>query len=169
MAKSFKSWVDNLLLSVRRAFNGQEAMATINTHHRALIGVFASEEEAIRAQSALVRNGIHPNAVAISIDLTRDGIAAEAPGQAYENQGGTQDLWQLLRRGVDVDPDTEEARVLADVERGSVVLTVDRLAASERAAVLFTLKEYKALAIRGVHPSATLSGCSTSSSPTQSS
>jgi hypothetical protein len=125
-------------------------MTTTSTHHRALIAVFASEEEAIRARSALVGNGIDPNDVAISIDLTRDGIAAEAPGQAYENQGGAQDLGQLLKCGVDIDPDTEEARVLADVERGSVVLTVDPLARSKRAVVVYILKEHSAVAIRGV-------------------
>ena len=73
-------------------------MTTISTHHRALIAVFASEGEAMRAHSALLRSGIDPKDVAISADLTRDGIAAEAPGQAYENQGSAQDLWQLFTR-----------------------------------------------------------------------
>jgi hypothetical protein len=125
-------------------------MTTISTHHRALIAVFSSEEEAVLALFALVANGIDPNDVAISIDLTRDGIAAEAPGQAYENQGGARDLWQLFKFGLDVDPDTEQARVLADVERGSVVLTVDPLARSKRAVIVYILKEHRAVAVRGI-------------------
>ena len=125
-------------------------MTTISTHHRALIAVFASEGEAMRAHSALLGSGIDPKDVAISADLTRDGIAAEAPGQAYENQGSAQDLWQLFKCGGDVDRDTEEARVLADVERGSVVLTVHPLARSKRAVVVHMLKEHRAVAIRGV-------------------
>jgi hypothetical protein len=125
-------------------------MTTISTHCRALIAVFGSEEEAIRAHSALVGNGIDPNDVAISIDLTRDGIAAEAPGQAYENQGEPHNLWQLFKSAADVDPDGEAARVIADVERGSVVLTLDPLRPSKRAIVGHILKERRPVAIRGV-------------------
>ena len=134
-----------------------EAMTTIGTHYRALIAVFASEEQAIRAQCALVGNDIDPNDVAISVDLTRDAIAAEAPGQAYENQGSGQDLWQLFKCGVDFDPDTEDARFLADVERGSVVLTVDPLLRSKRSIVVYVLKEQRAVAIRGVRRRRTIS------------
>jgi len=125
-------------------------MTTISKHHRVLIAVFTLEEEAIRAHSALMVNGIDPNDVAISIDLTRDGIAAEAPGQAYENHGGAQRLWQLFTGGVDVDADAQDAHFLADVQRGSVVLTVDPLARSKRAVVIYILKEHGAVAIRGL-------------------
>jgi hypothetical protein len=129
---------------------GKKQMTTISTHHRALIAVFASGEEAIRAHSALLGSGIDLSDVAISADLTSDGIAAEAPGQAYENQGTAQNLWQLMKDGADINRDTEEARLLADVERGSVVLTVDPLRDSKRALVLSVLAEQSPVAIRGV-------------------
>lgn len=144
-------------------------MATIRAHYRSLFAVFASEEEAMRARSALLENAVDPNDIAISIDLTRDGIAAEAPGQAYENQGGAQSLWQLFKHGVDVDPDKEEARVLADIERGTVVLTVDPVPRSKGAIVVYILKEHGAVAMRELRLRPASSRLRKSSSPTQSS
>jgi hypothetical protein len=116
-----------------------------------LIAVFASEAEAIRAKAALVRAGIDENSLAISTDLTRDGIAAEAPGQAYENQGSmpAAGLRRLLKSGfkTDVDADSAEARVIAAVERGSVVLTAGPLRHSDVGAVAGILKKHSAVAI----------------------
>ena len=124
-------------------------MTTIRMRHRALTAVFASPDEASRAHSALLGNGIDRREVAISIDFTRDGVAAEAPGKTYVNHGDTTHLWRLFKWGIDFGADAEEARVLADVQRGSVVLTVDPLARSNRAVVMGVLKEHRALAIWG--------------------
>jgi hypothetical protein len=122
-------------------------MQTTSARHCALIAVFTSEDQATRAYAALVSKGIDTNHVAISIDLTRDGIAAEAPGQAYANQGDAQSLWQLFKG--DPDEDAEEARTLTDVERGSVVVTVGPVPRSKRELIVCVLKEHRPIVIRG--------------------
>jgi hypothetical protein len=52
-----------------------------------VVGVFGSIATAERAKSALLRAGVGEH-VAMSRPLTEDGIAAEVPGQLYENQPG---------------------------------------------------------------------------------
>src|SRR6476620_7204528 len=95
-------------------------------HNHSVIAVFSSQAEAVNAHHGLVIGGVREDRIAISADLTSDGIAAEAPGQAYENQGPEPGLRSLIESAFtsDVDTDTAQARLLADVERGSVVLTV---------------------------------------------
>ena len=44
------------------------------------------------ARAALLRAGVPENRITVSAGLTEDGIAAEAPGQSYENQPG-QPAW----------------------------------------------------------------------------
>ena len=56
-------------------------------HNHSVIAVFSSHAEAVNAQHGLVIGGVHEDRIAISVDLTSDGIAAEAPGQAYEIRG----------------------------------------------------------------------------------
>jgi hypothetical protein len=119
--------------------------------HR-VIAVFASEAEALRARAALMTAGMDESAVAMSADLTSDAIAAEAPGQAYENQG-TERGGGLLRSiktafTSGADTDTAEARLIADVQRGSVVLTVGPLSEDEVERVTAILKRYRPVAIR---------------------
>ena len=53
-----------------------------------VIGVFASSGAAERARNVLLRAGVPENRIALSSGLTDDGIAAEAPGQSFENQPG---------------------------------------------------------------------------------
>ena len=53
---------------------------------RTIIGVFDSTASAERACSALLRAGIPDERISVSVHLTEDGIAAEAPGQSYERQ-----------------------------------------------------------------------------------
>jgi hypothetical protein len=53
-----------------------------------VIGVFASPAAAEDARGALLRAGVPESRIALSAGLTEDGIAAEAPGQSYENQPG---------------------------------------------------------------------------------
>lgn len=127
----------------------QDSMTTISMRHHALTAVFASSDEASRAHSALLEKGIDPREVATSIDFTQDGVAAEAPGQAYANQGDAPHSWRLFKWGIDFGVDADEARILGAVQRGSVVLTVDPVARSNRAIVMCILKEHRALAIWG--------------------
>jgi hypothetical protein len=53
-----------------------------------VVGVFASPAAAEQARGALLDGGLSGVRVALSVLLTDDGIAAEAPGQLYENQPG---------------------------------------------------------------------------------
>ena len=45
-------------------------------------------EDAGRAETALVRAGVPRSRLCLSRSMTEDGVAAEAPGQSYENQTG---------------------------------------------------------------------------------
>lgn len=56
-----------------------------------VIGIYSSIARARLAQEALIAEGMPEDRVAISIDLTEDGIAAEAPGQPYVNQPADRD------------------------------------------------------------------------------
>jgi hypothetical protein len=100
-----------------------------------IIAVFSTQEDALRAQAALVRCGIDPQAIGMSTDFTSDPIAAEAPGEAYEHQGtpGLSGLKAALKSGrlAAEDSDTREAKRIATVERGSVALTVGPLTSRE--------------------------------------
>lgn len=53
-----------------------------------VVGIFGSMESAQRAREALLAHGIDEVSVTLSIDLTADGVAAESPGQSFENQPG---------------------------------------------------------------------------------
>src|SRR5688572_7423945 len=117
-----------------------------------IIAVFASESEATQARSALLSNGFSESQLTISANFTGDGIAAEAPGQAYENQPtkkGT-GLRRLFKTGFasGVDEDTADARRMADVQRGTVVLSVGPIPRAECERAVVTLKLYRPVAIR---------------------
>jgi hypothetical protein len=62
-----------------------------------LTGIFGTREAAERARDALLGEGIARERIAISVPETGDGIAAEAPGQSYENQPGEGE--EAARRG----------------------------------------------------------------------
>ena len=115
-----------------------------------LIAVFAGESEAAAARQALIDSGVSLSDIAMSTNLTSDGIAAEAPGQAYENQvdvtGGG--LARMVKSAFTTakDSDTADAQRMADVQRGSVVLTVTSPA--DVAAVTAILRRSGAVAIR---------------------
>ena len=51
-------------------------------------GIFDSIGAARAAQAALVDAGVTKDRIVLSADLAEDAIAAEAPGQSYENQPG---------------------------------------------------------------------------------
>lgn len=51
-----------------------------------VVGIFGSLSAAESARAALLEAGIARHRIAVSANLTDDAIAAEAPGQSYENQ-----------------------------------------------------------------------------------
>ncbi len=51
-----------------------------------MIAVFRSSDAAHAARGALLDAGFDAADVTLSMDFTHDAVAAEAPGQAYENQ-----------------------------------------------------------------------------------
>ncbi|HEX6632339.1 MAG TPA: hypothetical protein VF038_00125 [Usitatibacter sp.] len=53
-----------------------------------LTGIFDTVSAAERARDALVAEGIARERITLSASQTSDGIAAEAPGETYENQAG---------------------------------------------------------------------------------
>ena len=55
---------------------------------KTVVGVFASAAAAEEARAALARVGVPESRMALSAGLTEDAIAAEVPGQSYENQPG---------------------------------------------------------------------------------
>ena len=55
---------------------------------KTVVAVFDSRPAAELAKATLLRAGVPENRIAVSAGLTDDGIAAEVPGQAYENQPG---------------------------------------------------------------------------------
>lgn len=50
------------------------------------VAIFASRAAAEKAKTRLLAAGVPPERIAMSATLTRDAIAAEAPGEPYENQ-----------------------------------------------------------------------------------
>ncbi len=55
---------------------------------KTVVAVFDSRPAAEIAKATLLRAGVPESRIAVSAGLTDDGIAAEVPGQAYENQPG---------------------------------------------------------------------------------
>jgi hypothetical protein len=78
-------------------------------------GVFDTEESAGRARLRLLDAGIAEEDISTSVPTTADPIAAEYPGQSYENQPG-QDSSTLAR---------EQARQNEAVRSGMILLTVE--------------------------------------------
>ena len=91
--------------------------------------VFSSAEEAVAARRSLVDAGYADASIEVTADLTSDGVAAEAPGQAYENQqtvpGAGLLAWLRSSFTSITDDDTADAQRLADIQRGAAVLTIE--------------------------------------------
>lgn len=84
-----------------------------------MVGVFASVGAAERAKAALVDYGVQNSRIAISINLTEDAIAAEAPGQSYENQPSA-------------TADVAQSRYNEAVRTGGCILSVHSASSDER-------------------------------------
>jgi hypothetical protein len=85
-------------------------MGTIGA--KTVVAVFDSRPAAEGAKATLLRAGVPESRIAVSAGLTDDGIAAEVPGQAYENQPG-----QPARQA-------EAARFSEAVRSGACVVSV---------------------------------------------
>ena len=85
-------------------------MGTIGA--KTVVAVFGSRPAAEGAKAKLLRAGVPESRIAVSAGLTDDGIAAEVPGQAYENQPG-----QPARKA-------EAARFSEAVRSGGCVVSV---------------------------------------------
>ena len=79
-----------------------------------VVGVFDSVAAAERARAELRERGVPAERIALSANLLEDGIAAEAPGQSYENQS----------YGASVGLDTDWARYNSAVRIGACLLSV---------------------------------------------
>jgi hypothetical protein len=79
---------------------------------KTVVAVFDSRPAAEGAKATLLRAGVPESRIALSAGLTDDGIAAEVPGQAYENQPG-----QPAR-------EAEAARFSEAVRSGACVVSV---------------------------------------------
>lgn len=55
--------------------------------NRTVTGVFDHPGDAEKVKDELIQSGVARHRILISRLVTEDGIAAEAPGQSYENQG----------------------------------------------------------------------------------
>jgi hypothetical protein len=55
---------------------------------KTVVGVFDSVAAAEDARATLLRAGVPEKRIALSAGLTDDPLAAEAPGQSFENQPG---------------------------------------------------------------------------------
>lgn len=91
-----------------------------------VIGIFSSSARARLAQEALILEGMPEDCVAISIDLTADGIAAEAPGQSYVNQPGeAKGGWFGSRATGEAARNTRRAGLTDAAQRGACVVTAE--------------------------------------------
>ena len=81
---------------------------------RTVVGIFASVSAAEEARTDLIDAGIARHRIVLSVHLTEDGIAAEAPGQFYENQSD-----RIVGR-----LDAERARFGDEVASGACVVSV---------------------------------------------
>jgi len=80
---------------------------------RRIVAIFESAEAAREAEASLRHAGVPQRRITVSIGLTRDAIAAEAPGQSYANQPGQ-------------PPSDSPEGSYADAQRsGSCVVTVE--------------------------------------------
>ena len=117
-----------------------------------LIAVFASPEEATAASDALVAQGFESTHIVVSMDLASDGVAAEWPGQAYANQssspaGGLVESIALALGGKP-DEDSADAARMAEVQRGTAVLTLSDEPDDAVSRARGTLEAFKPVTVR---------------------
>ncbi|HUQ73328.1 MAG TPA: hypothetical protein VM183_01280 [Burkholderiales bacterium] len=104
------------------------------------VGVFAGAAEAAQARARLVAEGVGLERITLSSEHSADDIAAEAPGQSYEQQNPSDSTAAakadarhntLLRTGgcalsVTASSREESARLRAVMERAGAHATLER-------------------------------------------
>jgi hypothetical protein len=96
-----------------------------------VIGIYSSTARARLAQEALILEGMPEGCVAISIDLTEDGIAAEAPGQSYANQPGQRETSWSGSRGGGASQNGWHESYCDAAQSGTCVVTADARSPAE--------------------------------------
>ena len=91
-----------------------------------ITAIFDTVRAAQEARDALVREGLDADSIALSVSQTSDGVAAEAPGQSYENQPGQSER------------ESAAARYGTAVRSGTCALTVDAAGNAARLAQILT-------------------------------
>jgi hypothetical protein len=91
-----------------------------------VFGVFRSLEAAEQSKQELARLGIDVSRIVLSRPLAEDGIAAEAPGQNYENQPGERPSFRT--------------DYVDDILGGAALLTVEPHSTKEKAKIELLLQ-----------------------------
>jgi len=105
-------------------------MARINV----VTGVFARAGDADQAKLRLVEAGVPEDCIALSTDLSADGVAAEFPGQSYSNQPGQASGEDFLDAGADtahVGACVLRVDLGSNADRGSVELIMRQCGARQ--------------------------------------
>jgi hypothetical protein len=98
---------------------------------KTIVGVFANPAAAEVARGVLLDAGVPESRIAFSALLTEDGIAAEVPGQSFENQPGQ-------------EPDHATARYGEAVRSGACVVSVFTRSEEEKQLVEALLRRSQA-------------------------
>jgi hypothetical protein len=108
-----------------------------------LAATFGDPSDAAVARASLVRAGVPVERVNLSINFTMDDIAAEYPGQSYENQEYRGSDQVKVGGGY---TDTDRARFNEEVRTAACVLTV-QLEAEKSEAIAGMLREHGAKSV----------------------
>lgn len=115
---------------------------------KTLTAVFGDQQKAAQARDALISGGVDAGDITLSATMTDDPIAAEWPGQAYENQETRfgAGLIEAVKSGLSTlrNESTRDAERMAEIQRGSVVLSVT---AADEGAARATLERCGALSV----------------------
>ena len=116
---------------------------------RSVLGIFDNEAQAREAHDALVAAGIHEGDIAISADLAHDDIAAEAPGQSYENQPGQRPAkWFGSRVGRNASLRPPDMQYAQTMHAGGCVVAVEVNSADELRRVAGIMGGLRAASVR---------------------
>ena len=109
-----------------------------------LSAIFASVDAAALARRNLVDAGVTADRVVLSRGLTEDAIAAEYPGQSYENQNDRSSDQIEVAPGVS---DTDRARYNQELRTAACVLTVQVAPGKDEAGIARLLREHGAKSV----------------------
>jgi len=113
-----------------------------------LAATFGNPSDAAVARASIVRAGVPVERVNLSINLTMDAVAAEYPGQSFENQGDRGSDQVKAGPGY---TDTDRARFNQEVRTAACVLTV-QLDDDRTEAIAGMLREHGAKSVVEARP-----------------